>query len=149
MKKSICGIDCAKCEACGACGGCSETDGRPFGGECVVAKCCRRGETALAELKEKLIAAVKALAITDMEEVNDFNALRGSFVNLTYPLPGGQSVKFWDDNKIYLGNQLHKQGSNRCYGIVADETYLMVAEYGCCGADAEIVVFCRWNPMNQ
>ena len=29
--------------------------------------------------------------------------------------------------------------------IVADETYLMVAEYGECGAEAEIVVFKRWN----
>ena len=29
--------------------------------------------------------------------------------------------------------------------IVADETYLMVAEYGECGAEAEIVVFKRWS----
>lgn len=145
MKESICGIACAECEMCDTCGGCSKTDGRPFGGECVVAECCRKGETALAELKERLIAAVKALAIPDMEEITDFNALRGSFVNLAYTLPGGQSVKFWDDNKIYLGNQLHKHDSDRCYGVVADETYLMVAEYGCCGADAELIVFLRWN----
>ncbi len=63
MRKTICGIDCEKYEACGTCRGCSETGGRPFDGEC----------------------------------------------------------------------------------IVADETYLMAAEYGECGAEAEIVVFKRWN----
>lgn len=80
-----------------------------------------------------------------MEEVTDLHALKGSFVNLTYEFPSGQHVKLWDDNRIYLGNQLHKYGSHRCYGIVADETYLMVAEYGECGTDAEIVVFKKWN----
>lgn len=146
MKKTICGIDCAECGSCGTCGGCLETEGRPFGGECIVAKYCRKGETALAELKERLIAEFRALAIPEMEEVTDFDALAGSYINLSYELPNGQLVKIWDDNKIYLGNQLHKYGSDRCYGIVADETYLMVAEYGEAGADAELVVFKRWNP---
>lgn len=83
--------------------------------------------------------------IQDMEEVTDLNALKGSFINLEYHLPGGQTVKFWNDNKIYLGNQLHKKDSDRCYGIAADEKYLMVSEYGENGSDAEIVVFKRWN----
>ena len=46
---------------------------------------------------------------------------------------------------IYLGSQLHKRGSDRCYGIAADETYLAVSEYGENGADAQLVVFKRWN----
>lgn len=149
MSKSICGIDCMECEICGTCRGCLETDGRPFGGTCIVAECRRRGDTALDELKGRLTAALRALEIPDMEEATDFHALKGSYVNLSYELPNGQLVKFWDDNKIYLGNQLHKCGSERCYGVVADEKYLMVAEYGCSGTDAELVVFCRWNPMNQ
>ena len=107
--ESICGIDCAKCEMYSTCNGCSKTNGQPFGAECMVAVCCQKGETALSELKEKLI------------------------------------VKLWDDNRIYLGNQLHKKGSDRCYGIAADEKFLMVSEYGCYGSDAEIVVFKQWN----
>ena len=142
---SICGIDCTACELNSTCHGCAETNGHPFGGACVVASCCQTGMSTPDKLKETLIAAFHALDIPDMEAVTDLHPLKGSFVNLEYRLPNGQTVKLWDDNRIYLGNQLHKSGSERCYGIVADERYLMVAEYGCCGSDAEIVVFQRWN----
>ncbi len=80
-----------------------------------------------------------------MEEVTELNALKGSFANIEYTLPNGHTVKFWDDNRIYLGNQLHKMDSDRCYGIIADEKYLMVSEYSSYGTDAEIIVFKRWN----
>lgn len=143
--KSICGIDCTGCGLRTACGGCRETAGRPFGGECVVAAYSRKGGSALDSLKKELVAAFNGLGIPDMEEVTGLNALKGSFVNLAYTLPSGETVKFWDDNKIYLGNQLSKTGSSRCYGIVADEKYLMVAEYGDGGDGAELVVFKRWN----
>lgn len=142
---SICGVDCAECELNGSCNGCVETGGQPFGKECVVALCCKKGEKVLCEFKEKLMAAFNALGIQDMEEVTELNALKGSFINIEYTLPNGQSVKFWDDDKIYFGNQLHKKGSERCYGIAADEKYLMVSEYGDYGADAEVIVFKRWN----
>lgn len=143
--ESICGIDCTRCELRCDCNGCLETGGQPFGEKCMVAGCCQKGETALWECKAKIIAACNELGIRDMEEVEDLNALKGSVINIAYCLPDGQTVRFWNDNKIYLGNQLHKKGSDRCYGIVADEKYLMVSEYGEYGADAEIVVFKRWN----
>ncbi len=153
MTNSICGIDCTKCELKDTCGGCAATNGRPFGGECVVALCCRNKEhehcgncaDMPCKLKEKLIAQFNALGIEDMEKVTSLNALKGSFINLEYTLPGGQSVKIWEDEKIYLGNQICKKDSDRCYGLAADEKYLMVCEYGDAGSDAEIVVFKRWN----
>ena len=145
MKKSICGVDCGRCELCGSCNGCAETDGRPFGAGCVVAACCKKGEAELDAFREKLIAAFRSLGIEEMQQVSELYALKGSFINLEYSLPSGQKVKFWDDNKIYLGSQLHKKGSDRCYGIAADETYLLVSEYGDGGTDAEIVVWGRWN----
>ena len=111
----------------------------------MAAECCRRGETALAELKAALIAAFRALDIPELEERTDLNALRGSLINIPHTLPSGQTVKLWDDDRIYLGSQIHKKGSGRCYGVAADETYLAVSEYGGNGADAEIVVFKRWN----
>lgn len=146
MSASICGISCTACELSKTCKGCAETNGKPFGGDCVVASCYRqKGEEVFCKFKAKLIDAFNALGIEDMEKVTDLNALRGSFVNLEYTLPGGQAVKFWDNDKIILGNQLHKKDSDRCYGIAADEKYLLVCEYGCEGSDAEIVVYKRWN----
>lgn len=145
MAESICGVDCTKCGLRDTCNGCAKTNGRPFGAECMVVRCLQDGEDALCKLKKDLLAAFHALHIPDMEEVTELHALKGSFVNLEYSLPGGQKVKLWDDNKIYLGNQLGKKDSDRCYGIAADEKYLMVSEYGAYGSDPEIVVFKRWR----
>lgn len=80
-----------------------------------------------------------------MEEVTELNALRGSLINLEYTLSNGQTVRVWEGDRIYLGNQLRKEGSERCYGVAADETYLMVSEYGGYGDDVQIVIFKRWK----
>lgn len=92
---------------------------------------------------QKMISEFNALGIEDMEEVTGLNELSGSFINLEYTLPSGQKIQIWDDNKTYLGNEICKRGSERCYGLVADEKYLLVCEYGENGADAEIVVLKR------
>ena len=148
MLASICGAECAQCPSKDACGGCRETGGKPFGRECVIAECCRSGGHehcgqcgGTCTLKAPLIAEFNALGIPDMAEVTDLNALLGSFVNLAYPLPNGQSVKLLEDEKMYLGNQIEKRGSSRCYGIVADENMLLVCEYGEGGSDAEIILY--------
>lgn len=150
MSVSICGLDCAGCSFKKNCGGCVATGGKPFGGECMVAKCCSK-KTAdcgdfsknVCQLKQKLIAEFNALGIEDMSVVTDLYALVGSYVNFEYSLPGGQTVKFWDDKRIYLGNQLPKTGTDRCYGLTADENYLLVCEYGENGTDPRIVIFRR------
>ncbi len=147
--KAICGLDCSSCEMRESCGGCGETGGKPFGGTCMLALCCEgagcgncgRAFEAPCRLKEELIAEYNALGIEDMEEVTDLYALLGSYVNISYTLPGGQAIRFWDDKRVYLGNQIHKKNSDRCYGLTADENYLLVCEYGEGGSDPEIVVF--------
>ena len=93
------------------------------------------------KLKEQLTAEFRALGIEDMEEVTGLHALKGSFANLEYTLPNGRAVKFWEDNRIYIGHLLKKKNSDRFYGLVADENYLMVCEAGSDGSDAKIVVF--------
>lgn len=147
--KNLCGLDCGECAWRGNCNGkCAETNGHPFGGSCMVALCCenKRCENcgkafeAPCRLKEQLISEFNGLGIEDMEEVTGLNALPGAYVNLEYTLPGGQKIKFWDDNRIYLGNQVRKKNSDRCYGLTADENYLLVCEYGD-GSDAEIIVY--------
>ena len=147
--KALCGLDCSECGLKKECKGCAETNGHPFGGSCMIALCCRdkgcdncgKSFEAPCKLKTELIAEFNALGIEDMEEVTALNALRGAYINLPYALPGGQKIKFWDDDRIYLGNQIGKKNSSRCYGLAADENYLLVCEYGENGSDAEIVVF--------
>ena len=147
--KTLCGLDCSECGLKKECKGCAETNGHPFGGSCMIALCCRdkgcdncgKSFEAPCKLKTELIAEFNALGIEDMEEVTALNALRGAYINLPYALPGGQKIKFWDDDRIYLGNQIGKKNSSRCYGLAADENYLLVCEYGENGSDAEIVVF--------
>ena len=149
MMKALCGLDCSECGLKKECKGCAETNGHPFGGSCMIALCCRdkgcdncgKSFEAPCKLKTELIAEFNALGIEDMEEVTALNALRGAYINLPYALPGGQKIKFWDDDRIYLGNQIGKKNSSRCYGLAADENYLLVCEYGENGSDAEIVVF--------
>ncbi|MBQ3223734.1 MAG: DUF3795 domain-containing protein [Clostridia bacterium] len=148
---SICGLDCSRCDWKDSCRGCAETNSRPFGGEiCPLAKCSAENGVQSCEkcasrcaLKAKLIDEFNALAIADMPQITELYALGGPIVNMEYPLPGGQTAKFWNDKGIYLGNQVHKTGSERCYGLAADEKYLLVCEYGENGADPEIVVFKR------
>lgn len=96
-------------------------------------------------MKEKLIEAFNALQIADLGEITDLNEGKGSYVNLDFPLPNGDTVKLWDDNKTYYINQVEKKEGEKCYGLTADEKHLLVCEYGVDGTDPEIVVFKRWN----
>lgn len=148
--KTICGLDCHECGGLeNGCKGCAETNGCPFGGTCMIAECCRRKEcenfgqafAASCKLKEQLMDEFNALGIEDMEKVTSLNALSGAYINLQYTLPSGQKIRFWDDDRIYLGNQIDKKNSSRCYGLTADENYLLVCEYGEGGSDAEIIVY--------
>ena len=65
--------------------------------------------------------------------------LPGSFVNLAYSLPSGETVKFLDDNATYLGSQL--EGETKCYGIVANMDFLLVCSYEENGENPELVVY--------
>ena len=143
MKQSFCGADCAKCNSNMTCKGCRSTGGKPFGEPCFVAKLCQ--EENYETLREQLLAAFRALGIEELKNLNRLYPLKGSFVNLEYPLPSGQKITLWKDDGIYLGNQIAKSGSDRCYGVAADENYLAVSEYGENGADARLVMFKRWR----
>ena len=136
--KTYCGIDCCKdCEKLAECGGCERCHGHPFGGSCVA----ERNQDFLG-LKAHLIDEINALGIKGLA-VNDLNLLSGAYVNLSYPLDNGTTVKFLNDNDIYFGNQVDQDGSERCYGVVANEDFILVCEYDCGGADPEIVLYKR------
>lgn len=145
--QSICGSDCcAACPQRAACGGCRETQGHPFGGTCVAAACVERGGMdAWESWKHAAMAELNALCIPDLQ-IDSLVPLNGFYVNLEYRLPNGQAIKLLEDNKVYLGTQIERPGQERCYGVIADEAYLLVCEYGCNGADPEIVCYKRRRP---
>lgn len=145
MNQSICGIDCTKCQLNHTCNGCTKTNGRPFGGACVVAMCLKESGSKLCEFKRNLISAINDLKILDMEEIKELNALKGSLVNIEYPLPNGKFVKILDANKIYLGNQVSIKNSDYYYGIIGDEKYLVVSKYRDYGVDSEVIVLKQWQ----
>ena len=136
--KSLCGADCANCQWNSTCPGCSDE-------KCFIARYIKRdGKEAYEEFKQTLIAQFNGLDIPGMPKIDDLYALVGNFVNLEYPLPGGGTAKFLDNNSMYLGNQVaceSKEG--RCYGMVACRQFLLVCEYGENGADPEIVLYKR------
>lgn len=144
MTTTYCGLDC--CGACavkGQCGGCIQTGGRPFGGTCAAAESVKRGGPgALAALKEKLLGVCNSLDIPGLT-VSELVPLIGFYVNLEYPLANGQHVKLLADENVYLGAQIQIPERGRCYGVIADERFLLVSEYGPQGAGPEIVLYKR------
>lgn len=132
---TYCSNNCReKCDSYSACGGCEACAGHPFGGSCVAER-----NRDFSELKQRLIDEINALGIGGLI-MDDLNLLTGAYVNLEYPLSNGTTVRFLNDKDIYLVNQIERPDSERCYGVVADETFILVCEYGCNGADPEIVL---------
>ena len=92
--------------------------------------------------KRQLIDEINDLNIEGMPKVDRLNALVGKFVNLEYRLPNGNTVRFLDDETTYLGNQLESEfGGDRCFGILANMDFILVATYGEGGADPELVIY--------
>ncbi len=63
-----------------------------------------------------------------MPQITELCALCGAYVNLEYSLSNGQKIKLLEDSNIYLGYQVEKKNSDKCYGLVADDEYLLVCE---------------------
>lgn len=100
------------------------------------------GEAEFENFKKNLISEFNALNVEGLPKVESLNVLSGSFVNLEYTLPNGTVVKFLDDSATYLGNQLPCEfGGDRCFGIVANTTFLLVCTYEEDGNNPELVVY--------
>ena len=77
-----------------------------------------------------------------LPKVDKLNALVGQYVNLAYPLPSGETVKFLDDKKTYLGNQLECEfGGDRYFGVLAGMDFILVSTYDASGENPELVVY--------
>ncbi len=92
--------------------------------------------------KKQLIEEINGLHIPGLPRVEKLNALAGSYVNLAYPLPSGEKVRFLNDQKTYLGNQLESEfGGDRCFGILASMDFILVCTYAAEGDDPELVLY--------
>ena len=101
----------------------------------------KRG-ASLDALKKELIEEFNALGIEGMPKVEKLNALVGSYVNMGYPLPSGEVVRFLKDSATYLGNQLPSEVDlSRCFGILANREFLLVVSYGEGGRDPELILY--------
>ena len=145
---SICGTDCSKCEygKSNNCKGCTETNGCPFGKECFIAKYILTGGKENYELfKKQLVDEINNLNIEGMPKIDDLNPLNGLFVNLSYPMPNGESFKLLYDDDIYLGNQVESEFNDgeiiRCFGILANMDFILISEYGVNGDNPELILY--------
>ena len=94
------------------------------------------------EFKAQLIDEINALNIEGMPKLEKLNALVGQYVNLPYRLPSGAEVKFLNDKTTYLGNQLESEfGGDRCFGVLANMDFIMVATYEKDGVNPELVLY--------
>ena len=94
------------------------------------------------EFKKQLINEINDLHIDGLPRVDKLNALVGKYVNLEYQLPNGQKVKFLDDQKTYLGNQLESEfRGDRCFGILASMDFILVCTYEKNGENPELLIY--------
>ena len=145
--ESICGTNCEECNLYNnKCKGCISTKGCPFGKKCFISNYIEIGGKVNFELlKKQLIDEFNSLNIDGMSKVEELYPLNGSFVNLEYSLPNGKKVKLLDDNDIYLGNQIESifndEEIKKCYGLVANMSFLLVCEYEEDGNNPEIIIY--------
>ena len=106
---SICGVNCDECGIKDKCKGCVETNGHPWGGDCVLAKFCydSNGHTKekIIAYKKDLIKEINDLGLNFIGEVKELYPLNGMFVNLEYKLPNNEKIKLLKDNNINLGSE--------------------------------------------
>ena len=145
---SICGANCNNCGygKNNNCKGCKETNGCPFGKQCFIAKyILTGGKDNFEKFKLQLIAEINSLSIPGMPQINELNPLNGLFVNLSYPMPNGESFKLLYDDDIYLGNQVESEFNDgeiiRCFGILANMNFILISEYGANGDNPEIIIY--------
>lgn len=102
------------------------------------------GREKFEEFKQQLIRELNALlSLEGLPGVTDLNVLSGSFVNLEYTLPNGETAKFLDDNATYLGTQLEFDAGGRCFGIAAGMDFLLICSYEENGENPELVMYKR------
>lgn len=94
------------------------------------------------EFKKQLLREINELHVEGLPKVEKLYAIAGKDVNLSYTLPNGKAVSFLDEQKTYLGNQLACEfGGDRCFGVIADMAFFLIAAYEKDGINPELVLY--------
>ena len=67
--------------------------------------------------------------------------LPGSFVNLEYQLPSGETVKFLHDKNLYLCTQIELADTGICCGVIADMSFILICNFGIDNTDPELILY--------
>ena len=100
-------------------------------------------DTKSMTIHDKILQRLNSIGIPELAGLRKLNELSGSYINLECRLPNGKTGKILDDDKTYFGAQCERPGSDRCYGVAADETQIAIYEYGCNGTDAELILWTK------
>lgn len=94
------------------------------------------------EFKDILIKEINDLNIEGLPKITSLFPLVGSYINIEYILPNGNKIKFLDNNKTYLGNELIcEYDDSKCFGVVADMGFILVATYEKDGGNPELIIY--------
>lgn len=94
------------------------------------------------KFKKKLVEEINALNIEGMPKLEKLSALVGEYVNIDYPLPNGAFARFLNNETTYLGYQLESTlEDGKCFGVVANVEFILIAKYGEEGKDVELVLY--------
>ncbi len=145
--KAYCGADCSECEKYEKeCVGCRESDGKPFGKECFIARYIKiGGMDELNKMKKELIDEINSFHIEGMPTIEELFPLNGEMINLEYNLPNQEKVKFLNDQESYFGTQVESifntDESKKCFGIACNMNFILICEYGENGTNPELILF--------
>lgn len=142
-EKGLCGADCGACPDRAECRGCLASGGCPHGEDCFVASYLRvGGEAAYRAFQRTLLDEVnEALTSLGLPPAQGLVELRGKYVNLPYPLPGGKVATFLSDNAVYLGAQVALPEAGVSAGVVCNASFLLIAEYSVDGTSPELLYY--------
>ena len=130
-------FDCHCCEEYPRCGGCHK---RCYSSFCLADHLIQQGGIeAFREFERKAIDLINGLGIKGLR-VQWLNLVPASYVNLEYGLENWGKVRFLTDGEA-VGQQIERDDSDRCYGVVVSLSHLLVCEYGCVGSDPEILLY--------
>ncbi len=100
------------------------------------------GEAAYRAFRKTLLDEVnEALASLGLPPAEGLVELRGKYVNLPYPLPGGRVATFLSDNAVYLGTQVALPEAGVSVGVVCNASFLLIAEYSVDGTSPELLYY--------
>jgi len=100
------------------------------------------GQEKFDAFKQQLLDEINALAIDGLPRAEALHPMPGRAFNPEFTLPNGTSVRFREDDAVYLGAQLPCLfGGSRRFVLIAHMTFLLVYPCEADGSDPQLVLY--------